>query len=212
MAMAFINPWKLHIEDKIEDIYFLEGVCTHQDYQRCGLMKKLISYIMKEYKDKHLALQAYNWDLYRKFGFKETHYLHSYTLNTIKCTSIVCNKLDPSTMVSIYNQYVQDKDGYRIHDISYYTDFFIPYIKACEMKIKQYHTQGYVVYYEDSEEIIVRYIHYINEEAYHNMLYTLLKEYNKPLLIYSHKGDTPQIALMMYPYRKIDAAYVNEII
>jgi hypothetical protein len=49
------------------------------------------------------------------------------------------------------------------------------------MNIKQYHTQGYIVYYEDKEEIIVRYIHYTNKDAYHNMLYTLHKEYNKPL-------------------------------
>lgn len=212
MAMAFINPWKLHIENTIEDIYFLEGVCTHQDYQGCGLMNKLISYIMNEYKDKQLALQAYNWDLYRKFGFKETHYLYSYRLNTIEGTSIVWDKLNPSTMVSIYNQYVQNKDGYRIHDLSYYKDFFIPYIKACEMNIKQYHTQGYIVYYETKEEIIVRYIHYTNEDAYHNMLYTLLKEYDKPLLIYSHEGDTSQIALMMYPQRHIENAYLNEMI
>lgn len=212
MAMAFINPWKLHIEDKIEDVYFLEGVCTHQDYQRCGLMKKLISYIMNEYKDKQLALQAYNWDLYRKFGFKETHYLHSYKLNTIEGSAIVWDKPNPSTMANIYNQYVQDKDGYRIHDLAYYKDFFIPYIKACGMKIKQYHTQGYIVYYKTKEEIIVRYIHYTNENAYHSMLYTLLKEYNKPLLIYSHKGDSSQIALMMYPQRHIENAYINEII
>jgi hypothetical protein len=212
MAMAFINPWKLHIENTIEDRYFLEGVCTHQDYQRCGVMNKLISYIMNEYKDKQFALQAYNWDLYRKFGFRETHYLYSYKLNTIEGTSIVWNKLNPSTMASIYNQYIQDKDGYRIHDSSYYKDFFIPYIKACEMNIKQYHTQGYIVYHEDKEEIIVRYIHYTNKDAYHNMLYTLHKEYNKPLHIYSHKGDTSQIALMMYPHRHIKNAYINEMI
>ena len=167
---------------------------------------------MNEYKDKQLALQAYNWDLYRKFGFKETHYLHSYKLNTIEGSAIVWDKPNPSTMANIYNQYVQDKDGYRIHDLSHYEDFFIPYIKACGMKIKQYHTQGYIVYYKTKEEIIVRYIHYTNENAYHSMLYTLLKEYNKPLLIYSHKGNSSQFALMMYPQRHIENAYINEMI
>lgn len=218
MAMAFINDWKMILHNKETSVSFLEGVCTKKDYQGCGIMKKLVSHIIEERKDIQLALQAYNWDIYRSLQFKETHYLKKVSIEEICGEKIEWTYLAPETMAIIYAEYTINKDGYRIHDISYYQDFYIPYMDICGYKTLQYEEKGYVSYYCDDKQIYISTIHYINEDALYNMLFTLQNKYQKPLLVNCDMDCAligkaeKKIALMMYPYVEIENAYVNEII
>lgn len=218
MGMAFVNRWKMSFQQKEKEIAFIEGVCTHKEYEACGVMKKIMNHILQTYKPMPIALQAYNWDLYRSFGFKETHYLKESRIDTPLEGSISWSTPSPSTMAKIYQEYTQYKDGYRIHDKNYYQNFFLPYMKACSYIVRQYENKGYVCYYEKEDTLHIQTLHFTDENALLRMLATLQKEYHKPLIvtldvntILSNKS-TKKIALMMLEKKEKENYYCNELI
>ena len=218
MGMAFVNRWQMSFQQEEKTVAFIEGVCTHEDYEGCGVMKKLINHILKEYKEMPIALQAYNWDLYRSFGFKETHYLKENRIDDVIEGSIVWSTPKAETMQNIYKEYTEYKDGIRLHDSNYYKDFFLPYMKACGIHVYQYEDKGYICFYEKEDVLYIQTLHYCDENAMMRMLATLQKEFHKPLIVNTDMNtilsskSTKKIALMMLDKEGKDNYYCNELI
>lgn len=218
MGMAFINRWPMAITKNIEEVLFLEGICIHKDFEGCGYMKKLVSSIIAFYPDHTFALQAYNWDIYRSLNFKETHYLKISKLPLLQEESILWCDANPETMNRIYTTFTLHRNGYRIHDISYYKNFFLPYMKACNIQVKMYEDKGYICFYEKDDYVFVNVIHAIDQKSMLKMLATLQNMYPNAIyvqhaqdLVFSNEENT-HIALMMLPYKQIDHTYINEMI
>ena len=213
MGMAFVNRWKMSFHKEVKEIAFIEGVCTKKVYQGCGVMKKLMHHILDVYKDMPLALQAYNWDLYRSFAFKETHYLKQSVITEPLEEEITFCQCNPSIMENIYKEYTQNKDLYRIHDKDYYEN-----LEVCGYTTLQYEDKGYVSFYVKEESVYVHCIHFKDYNSLYRMLATLQKMYS-PTLIVNTDTQTPlsatstnKIQLMMYPHIICENAYTNEII
>lgn len=217
MGMAFINRWQMLFDANIKEVSFIEGVCTHEDYEGCGIMKKLLNHILAN-KNEIFALQAYNWDLYAPFNFIKTHFLKETYVEEIIGEEITFSSLNPETMATIYNQFVQDKNGYRIHDTSYYKDFYLPYMEACGYTTLQYEDKGYVTFYESDATLHIPAIHAIDDTIAIKMLATLHKMYNMPMKVTSDINFTLvgksliKPALMMIMKDNIVNAYINECI
>lgn len=188
MAMAFLNEWKMMMNKQEKTIYFLEGVATQEDYKRCGMMQKLINHILQEHKNTSFSLQAYNWNLYKQFGFEVTHYCQKGYIDVTKYIHTMHSPSpysDAETLLNIYQNFIKDKDGYRIRNLSYYTEFFIPYQVACEneiLVINKDTTQGYVTYYTSEDTLYVEEIIYQNKETLDNIISHLCSIKNKVYL------------------------------
>ena len=76
--------------------YYVYGVCTHPDYRKKGLMKKLFHFtekLVNERKIDYLFLvpaEAYLFDVYSQFGFEKGIY---YKEETVNSTSVCENAL-----------------------------------------------------------------------------------------------------------------------
>ncbi len=148
--------------------YFIVGVCTRKDYQRQGFMDYLLKHTMCLYNDR-LILQAYNEDVYKKYGFKVTHKLKEYFIKKDCIQSSKClNEIDLNILLSLYNQYCTGFKIYRKRDFSYYEKLY----KRCEsygMKILSI-DDGYMIYSESDDYSYVHEIIYLNENAFYNLL------------------------------------------
>lgn len=104
------------------------GVATPQKYQGCGYMKQLMNAVLNELATPFILIQAYNWDLYRSFGFSEAYEIYQSTFKSQgEYDGDICN--DTNHLLDLYHDFVSDKDGYRIRDCKYYDEFLIPYLK-----------------------------------------------------------------------------------
>lgn len=126
ISMAQVRFMDLMKDNKIVHVPLLFGVCTSSKYQKCGYMRKIVEYVLNEYTYDFMLVQAYNWELYRSFGFSEAYTIecHHYQSNGIY-EGVEC--YDANHLLGIYNDFIKDKDGYRIRDIHYYKNYFIPY-------------------------------------------------------------------------------------
>lgn len=75
------------------DAYYIYGVCTHPEYRKKGLMKKLFHFtgnLVKERKIDYLFLvpaEKYLYDVYSQFGFEKGVYYKEKTVNA----PVICN-------------------------------------------------------------------------------------------------------------------------
>ena len=146
------------------------GVATNQKYQGCGYMKMLLNHVLEKYSKDFILIQAYNWDIYQSFGFKEAYtYKQSLFESRGEYNGKEC--YDSKHLLSIYNDFVMDKDGYRIRDEKYYDEFFIPYYKPYYEIIAN--EDAYIVV--DKEYSYVFECIYRNEDA----LISLLNRFEK---------------------------------
>lgn len=169
ISMAQVRFMDLMKDDKVIHTPLLFGVCTSLKYQKCGYMRKIVDYVLSHYSYDFMLVQAYNWDLYRSFGFSEAY--------TIKCIHYeskgvfeghICN--DENHLLSIYHDFVKDKDGYRIRDIDYYKNYLIPYKSMyCEIIAND---DAYIVV--DKQYSLVHECCFRNKEA----LYKLLNKFD----------------------------------
>ncbi len=169
ISMAQVRFMDLMKDNKVINTPLLFGVCTSLKYQKCGYMRKIVDFILNEYSYDFMLVQAYNWDLYRSFGFSEAY--------TIKCSHYESNGVyegyecyDSNHLLSIYNDFIKDKDGYRIRDIDYYKNYFIPY-KSMYYEIYA-NEDAYIVV--DKEYTLVHECCFRNKEA----LFKLLNKFN----------------------------------
>lgn len=220
MAMAFLNEWSMMLNGNPQTVYFLEGVATQDDYKRCGVMRRLLQHIQHEHQGDTLALQAYDWNVYRSFGFEETHFVQKGIIDNTTLPTPVGNLQpceDAETLSILYQSFVDQKDGYRIRDISYYAEFYIPYQKACGTQISIYENdkaKGYVTYYCKEDTLYVEEIIYQEEQTLHTMLACLAQHNDKVHITMDTHVSIPglqeEIMLMMNKPYTNENAFINE--
>ena len=84
IQVRFMDIMKDH---QLVNIPLLFGVATSNKYQKCGYMRQLLEYIFSVYSYDFMLVQAYNWDVYRTFGFNEAY--------TIQCHNYVSEGVFP---------------------------------------------------------------------------------------------------------------------
>lgn len=128
----------------------IEGIATPLAYRRKGYMKKLLDYVIKEFKDefKLLVIQAYNTKVYEPFGFNITHYL-----KWGKCEfdgddeKDLAYEDDIEKMFNIWEEYIKDKDGYHKRTLSDFSDFYQQVVATGGYFI--FNSHAYICMWED---------------------------------------------------------------
>lgn len=128
LCMLQIREMQIFKDGKIQNTAFIVGVATDPYYQGCGYMKMLMNHILNESKFSFLLIQAYNWELYKPFGFKETYtHFFSHFVRQGEFNGQLC--YDSAHLLKLYEGFTKNKDGWRIRDSAYYDDYLIPYKK-----------------------------------------------------------------------------------
>lgn len=215
-----IVPMSIKYFNKIQDSYFILGVCTHPNFERQGYMKQLLLYVLNKYKDDPIYLQAYNPDIYRPFGFHASHYHQKvildktalYNDDTLQLTN------DESLLNTYYQDFTDKYNEYRIRDQQYWNTLKKRSI-AFDDHLVIFEKYGYMIYHETSEKIYITEIIYQNQESLNHML-NYFYSYSQTIIIEcdmkaSIPGKKEDIITMMSNRNLEDiidfSQYINEI-
>lgn len=220
LSVIQIVPMNLSIQNKVEQCYFILGVCTHPYFQGQGYMKELLQYVLKEYNSYKIYLQAYQPQIYRPFGFHTSHLHQKIVLDkSILSLDNTLSLIEDKNFLHIYyEKFVKAFDEYRIRDDSYW-NLLIKRCESFEDKIKIFKDYGYIIYHEDEKSIYVSEIIYMNQEALYHIL-NYFYAYDQTIIIECDmKADIPgqkeeMITMMSNTYpediRNLHK-YINEI-
>ena len=88
--MMQIVPYTIVLDNQEIKAYFILGVATNKNYQKQGMMKKLMNYVLNlpKYAGQKILLQAYMPEIYYNFGFNIIIKLQMLTKNHIKMIMI----------------------------------------------------------------------------------------------------------------------------
>lgn len=126
ICMLQIREMELFKDGKIQKSALIVGVATNPYYQGCGYMRQLMDHVLEQSQYPFICIQAYNWELYQSFGFSTAYtHIYSHFVRLGEAEGKLCK--DSLHLLNLYQQYTQNKDGYRIRDLSYYENYLLPY-------------------------------------------------------------------------------------
>ena len=227
-SMLQIVPYTILLDNKEEPVYFILGVATDKNYQKQGMMKKLMNHVLglPKYQNAKIMLQAYHPELYYQFGFNED-YFHKITKVDIQSYSApsklrVIENYNYNKLVNLYNCFCENFNGYRKRDIEYYNNYLIPRCMAFKEEIKVFYHDikavGYVIYSEDATTIKISEIIYLNQNELNEIL-NYFGNFNKEIIIESDlqakiNGECTFICTMLTNFLKNNCQdnnfYINE--
>jgi len=207
-------PLEIMFKGKVETISFVVGVATNPMFRQLGYMRKLLNYALEDRKDEVITvLQAYNWDVYKSFGFDIKYYKKKVIINDLskieenQHIQFFNEAFDYKDLVKVYNQYVADKDGYRVRDENYYQKYLLESYEIDSISLK-------VAYNQDNE--IVGYIAYSQDIENENQLYVSEAIYtSKDVLLQLLKQiqtNSQVITVLLSSFDNIGDTYEEEIV
>lgn len=191
--MAWLNEKRINFQNEKEKVGLIVAVATKKENQKQGVMKSFFESWLKEISlfYKHIFIQAYNWNVYKKYPFSTCTIKKTYRLRKdqfLKPSEIF--KITNYDLINdIYNQFVNYKN---IENYTYRTT------KENKMILKMFEAAGdkiihnkkaYVILSSDSTFII-------------DYAYTDFKEFIR--LLSNLKFDTK-----IYTFLDLDKRYFN---
>lgn len=228
VSMVQINPYTIILDGQEVPAYFILGVATDKLYQKQGLMKKLMNYILylPKYSKQKILLQAYTPQIYYNLGFSEDYYHKITNVNkekyNFKSNLAVIDDFQTKDLLKVYNYFAESFTGYRKRDIEYYDNYLLARCIAYNEQIRAFYQnssiKGYIIYNENDKQIKVSELIYADFDSLDNMI-SFLATCDKELLIESDlkckiEGDCTYICTMMTNFLKNSCQdnnfYINE--
>ena len=166
-----IVPMPIMKNNTPKNCYFILGVCTHPAYQKQGMMKQLMQYVLKEYDNQDIYLQAYHPEIYRPFGLNASHYHQIITIDQdiLQDQEKWNISHDYHLLEDYYRQFTKHFDEYRIRDESYW-NLFIKRCESFEDHMIIFKDLGYLIYHKSEETIYISEAIYLHQKALIQML------------------------------------------
>ncbi len=190
ISVCQIIPYEMSIHRQSQVYYFIAGVCTQKEYEGQGCMKYLLNHIlhMKQYNNQLIYLQAYIPDIYRSLGFSISHFHQKIEIEKEYYNDIghiyVKKNFSVNELLELYNKFTTKFDEYRMRDIDYYQNYFLPRTKIFEQQIIlfAYDNQniGYVIYENNDEYIYIYEIIYL---SHLNNILSYFNQFNKKVIV-----------------------------
>ena len=161
-------------------VSFLSGVATLPDYRRRGHMRYLMQSMLDEAEHNHLItlIEAFNPKLYETFGFETIYQTKTYTINSRYFEKVkkrgVSHNVSAVELFELYQKYAKHFDGCYVRDTQYFETFMrkalLDHGNICVYRNKDHEVCGYAVYEENSVEVRVHEIVYVDSIALMKML------------------------------------------
>lgn len=171
---------------KLEVSYFL-GVATLPDYRRRGHMRHLMNMALDEASHNHLLtlIEAFNPKLYEQFGFETLYYSKTYVINSHYFDKVnakgVSHNLTAMDLLQLYQTYAKHFDGNYVRDVHYFEILLnravLDHGNICVYRNKNHEITGYAIYSENSVEVKVQEIIYLESIALMKMLRYICEGY-----------------------------------
>lgn len=190
IGMLQLRDMELMLCDKPTTIPLIVGVATNKKYEGCGYMKRLLTYALDIVSKQapYMLLQAYNWDIYKPFGFEELYKKHVTKLDTHFYTmpsGDLVETVDATSLAALYTQYTMDKQGYRIRNADYYNTY-LPYkqVWGCHVFVHILNgiSQGYMYIEEETDCTNILECIYTDQTQLTAMLSLLCANYKQPIV------------------------------
>ncbi|MDF9867340.1 putative acetyltransferase [Bacilli bacterium PM5-3] len=173
-----LNQHDIVYNSKVESVSFVVGVATFNKHRKKGYMKVLLNYVIeyarKNYQQNYMILQAYDWNIYRPFNFKEAYYKKSVELSIADLSGInLIELIDYSSlsMLSIYQKYTENLNGYKKRDKAYF-DEMKKMLEIDEMKIAL-SNEAYLYYQVEDNTLMISECAYNSWESVLQIIKTL---------------------------------------
>lgn len=185
ICMLQLRPMTIVLDGKDVRVPFIVGVATNPEYEGCGYMGMLLRYALKTVQGKapFVLLQAYNWDLYKSFGFIEQYQRVRWKLKKQSDAAdggTWKQAEDAQDLLTLYLHFCEQKNGWRRRDLAYYKNQFLSNAAIWNQKIRVYwednQPRGYIVQEESAQELHIRECIYADEEALQHMMRYLAQE------------------------------------
>ena len=185
ICMLQLRPMTIVLDGKDVRVPFIVGVATNPEYEGCGYMGMLLRYALKTVQGKapFVLLQAYNWDLYKSFGFIEQYQRVRWKLKKQSDAAdggTWKQVEDAQDLLTLYLHFCEQKNGWRRRDLAYYKNQFLSNATIWNQKIRVYwednQPRGYIVQEESAQELHIRECIYADEEALQHMMRYLAQE------------------------------------
>lgn len=122
-----LNQHELMLNKQPVPVSFVVGAATVPQEQRKGYMRQLLNHAIEYARDTlHqdiMILQAYNWAVYRSFGFFEAYYKRALTYSIDELNEypeVPLETISDKLLLKIYEAYTKDLNGYKIRDEKYF--------------------------------------------------------------------------------------------
>ena len=219
VTVVQIVPMLLSVQKETKLSYFILGVCTDDNYQNQGCMRKLLDYVLTLYNRKPIYLQAYVPEIYRSFGFYASHYHQIIDVDKAFLPDVsVIPSFDYSLLQDYYEAYTKHFDCFRIRDADYW-NLLLKRCKAFDEQILIFENIGYLIYHIQEDSIYISEMIYLNRNGISTML-SYFKKDNKLIklecdLTVFIPGNSEKIITMMsnqlFDDQEIDNYYINEV-
>lgn len=185
ICMLQLRPMTIVLDGKDVRVPFIVGVATNPEYEGCGYMGMLLRYALKTVQGKapFVLLQAYNWDLYKSFGFIEQYQRVRWKLKKQSDAAdggTWKQVEDAQDLLTLYLHFCEQKNGWRRRDLAYYKNQFLSNAAIWNQKIRVYwednQPRGYIVQEDSAQELHIRECIYADEEALQHMMRYLAQE------------------------------------
>ena len=164
---------------KLECTYIL-GVATLPDYRRRGHMRYLMNTALDELSHNHLItfIEAFNPKLYEPFGFETVYDAKRYTINTHYFEKVnksgVSHQVSARELSDLYLKYSKHFDCGYVRDLHYYELFMnravLDHGNLCVYRDQNHELRGYAVYSENSVEVKISELVYLDSVALMKLL------------------------------------------
>lgn len=121
-----LRPKTLIFNNEKVKTNLIVAVTTPLKHQRKGYMAKLMEYVLSKLESKHefTLIQAYNWDVYKKFGFKDSHFQDTYDIKSSDLNGFerveLCKGISSNHLKNIYKDFTGTLNGYQNRTKAYY--------------------------------------------------------------------------------------------
>lgn len=188
LCMLQVRKMKISLENKGYTAVLFFGIATSSKHEGCGYMRLLLNHVLSLFPDHIQLIQAYNWDLYRSFGFHEQYTRYTWKLDKnayVKCNGAWNTNPVNKDLLSAYQNFTSNKNGYRIREEQWYEEQKA-YMSLWDYTFLSYEEngvcKGYFLSKETDNEIHISECVYDSMETLHSMLAHFHLEQRKVLL------------------------------
>ncbi len=200
VGCACKHPHSVVINGRMLRCSMIVGIAVKEEHRGKGYMNELMEAMLDEADHQELItmIQAYNPELYKKYGFEEVYRQRIWDIkkeNIKKITPKVTQSCNAEDFLALYGKFVSRFSGYVIRDLEYYQKYFNE-IKAQNGRILAHYNneelEGYIVVFENDNALEIKECIYLTSNALLHLMNSLVYK-NKNILLYTSDSENMEI-------------------
>lgn len=198
LSVLHLVPYKVMVQGKQMQTYFITGAATSKERRGQGLMRQLLYEALQHMRSEGVFLTylyPFKHSFYEKYGWSTFSYVSRQTITKVRCKSDadVIETKDVSLLSSLYNRMMRSYQGYVIRskkEWQWRTEELAVDNGRAAVLLKGGRARAYVLFYENKGKADIIETVYEDEEDIGAMLaYVLGQGFSSAEYFVPHSGD-----------------------